>query len=110
MKDNDLIEITDGIGVCEQRQLMEITKTMARALTNDEFIKIISIYNDAIERVLSKQGGEECNHSWIYAEHISPATLNFYCRDCSETKVISANYIFSNEEKLRIINEVTGGD
>lgn len=55
MSIKNLIEVDDGIDIQEQRHLIEITNTMARALTNDEFLEIVKIYNNAITRCLSKK-------------------------------------------------------
>lgn len=54
MSIKNLIEVDDGIDIQEQRHLIEITNTMDRALTNDEFLAIVKIYNQAITRCLSK--------------------------------------------------------
>lgn len=51
----------ETIGVSEQRDLIETTQAMARALTKDDYMAIMLIYKDVIDRVVEeaeKQGIE----------------------------------------------------
>jgi len=50
------IEIENGISVPQQRQLLEVTQSLARALTEKEFLTIINFYNKVIDRLLDKEG------------------------------------------------------
>lgn len=52
------IRINDGIGVSEQRQLIELTRGLMAALTKEEFMQIVAIYNKTINR-LTKQAEKE---------------------------------------------------
>lgn len=52
------IRINDGIGVNEQRQLIELTRGLMAALTKEEFMQIVAIYNKTINR-LTKQAEKE---------------------------------------------------
>lgn len=49
------IPITNGIGIQEQRHLLEITSYMAAALTEDEFLEIAKVYDKAINRLLKSE-------------------------------------------------------
>lgn len=49
---------SETIGVREIRSLVELTQTVGKMLTRDEYVAIASIYNSAIERLL-KENGEE---------------------------------------------------
>lgn len=46
------------ISIPQVRQIREVAHTMDLALTEQEFIAIITVYNHAIERLL-KENGEE---------------------------------------------------
>lgn len=48
----DLIIIKNGISVSQQRQLLDITNTLARALTETEFVEIVKIYGSVSDRLL----------------------------------------------------------
>lgn len=56
--ENKYIRINDGIGVSEQRQLIELTRGLMAALTKEEFMQIVAIYNKTINR-LTKQAEKE---------------------------------------------------
>lgn len=57
MKDKDII-IKNSIEVSKQRQLIELTRELVRVLTEEEFMKIVSVYNNVINRVI-KQAEEQ---------------------------------------------------
>lgn len=42
------------IGVIEQRKLIEITRELGRALTNEEYNSIILVYNKVLDRVMKE--------------------------------------------------------
>lgn len=47
------------IGVTEQRNLIEATRNLSKALTSEEYYKIMLVYNKVIDRLISeaeKQG------------------------------------------------------
>lgn len=46
--------ITDTIGIVEQRHLLEISSELARALTKDEFTAIMIIYKKVIDRIVEQ--------------------------------------------------------
>lgn len=48
------IVINDGIGIKEIRHLMELS-TLNKALNNEEFLQIVSVYNKALNRLLKQQ-------------------------------------------------------
>lgn len=48
------IIIEDGIGIKELRQLHELSN-INRALNNEEFLKIVFVYNQAIERLIKQE-------------------------------------------------------
>lgn len=52
------IIIKDSIGVPQQRQLFELTRELVKALNQDEFIQIVSVYENVINRLV-KQAKEE---------------------------------------------------
>lgn len=57
MEEKDII-IKNSIGVGQQRQLLELTRELVRALTEEEFFKIVSVYNSVVNRLI-KQAEEE---------------------------------------------------
>jgi hypothetical protein len=57
MEEKDII-IKNSIGVGQQRQLLELTRELVRALTEEEFLKIVSVYNSVVNRLI-KQAEEE---------------------------------------------------
>lgn len=57
MEEKDII-IKNSIGVGQQRQLLELTRELSRALTEEEFLKIVSVYNSVVNRLI-KQAEEE---------------------------------------------------
>ncbi len=44
------------IGVLEQRKLLELGRPLNRMLTQEEFIKIVSVYDEAIDRLMRESG------------------------------------------------------
>lgn len=52
------ITIEKGISVSQQRQLIEMTRGLMAALTEDEFIQIASVYKNVVDR-LSEQAKKE---------------------------------------------------
>lgn len=52
------ITIENGISVSQQRQLIEMTRGLMQALTEDEFIQIASVYKKVVDR-LSEQAKKE---------------------------------------------------
>lgn len=57
MEEKDII-IKNSIGVGQQRQLLELTRELSRALTEEEFLKIVSVYNSVVNRLI-RQAEEE---------------------------------------------------
>lgn len=57
MEEKDII-IKNSIGVGQQRQLLELTRELSRALTEEEFLKIVSVYNSVVNRLI-KQAEKE---------------------------------------------------
>lgn len=51
MKDNKYITINDGIGVSEQRELLDLTRGLVGAINREEFLQIVGVYNKAINRL-----------------------------------------------------------
>lgn len=51
--------ISPTIGVKEQRQLLEMQRTMNALLTQEEYVKIMAVYGSAIDRVFKENGMEE---------------------------------------------------
>lgn len=47
---------SETIGVVEIRNLIELTQTMGKMLTRDEYVAIASVYSGAIERLLKENG------------------------------------------------------
>ena len=58
MRDKRSITIHDGIGVSEQRQLLELTRGLMGAINREEFLQIVGVYNKAIDR-LTEQAKKE---------------------------------------------------
>lgn len=52
------ITIENGINIPQQRQLLEMTQGLMKALTEDEFIQIASVYKNVVYR-LSEQAKKE---------------------------------------------------
>lgn len=52
------ITIENSISVSQQRQLIEMTRGLMQALTEDEFIQIASVYKNVVDR-LSEQAKKE---------------------------------------------------
>lgn len=52
------ITIENGISVSQQRQLIEMTRGLMAALTQDEFVQIASVYKNVVDR-LSEQAKKE---------------------------------------------------
>lgn len=57
MKEKNII-LEDSIGVSQQRQLFELTRELSKALNEEEFLKIVSVYNSVINRLI-KQAKEQ---------------------------------------------------
>jgi len=55
----DLVSKSETIGVSEITKLMYMSNTMAKMLTMDEFLAIITVYNGAINRLLKENGVEK---------------------------------------------------
>ncbi|MDU4787648.1 hypothetical protein [Clostridium paraputrificum] len=51
MKDNKYITINDGIGVSEQRELLDLTRGLVGAINREELLQIVGVYNKAINRL-----------------------------------------------------------
>lgn len=45
------ITIENGISVSQQRQLIEMTRGLMAALTQDEFVQIASVYKNVVDRL-----------------------------------------------------------
>lgn len=52
------ITIENGINIPQQRQLLEMTQGLMKALTEDEFIQIASVYKNVVDR-LSEEAKKE---------------------------------------------------
>lgn len=57
MEEKNII-IKDSIGVSKQRQLFELNRELARTLNEEEFLKIVAVYNSVINRLI-KQAEED---------------------------------------------------
>ena len=51
MKGSKYITVNDGIGVSEQRELLDLTRGLVGAINRDEFLQIVGVYNKAINRL-----------------------------------------------------------
>ena len=58
------ITIENGISVSQQRQLIEMTRGLMKALTQDEFMQIVSVYKNVVDR-LSEEAKKEGIEIWI---------------------------------------------
>lgn len=58
MSDKEYITVHNGIGVGEQRQLIELTRGLMGAINREEFLQIVGVYNKAINR-LTEQAKKE---------------------------------------------------
>lgn len=58
------ITIENGISVYRQRQLIEMTRGLMKALTQDEFMQIVSVYKNVVDR-LSEEAKKEGIEIWI---------------------------------------------
>lgn len=52
--EEERIEITNTISIADQRNLLEITNNMVRAINEEEYVAILAIYHNAISRLLYK--------------------------------------------------------
>ena len=55
MEENIIIK--DGLNIQQLRQLHELAQ-LNKVLNEVEFLKIVSVYNEAIERLLPKESGD----------------------------------------------------
>jgi len=51
-----IVSKSETIGVMQIRQLLELTNTLKAALTQEEFLNIVSVYNGCIGRLLKENG------------------------------------------------------
>ncbi|MDB2122291.1 MAG: hypothetical protein E7A11_17990 [Clostridium sp.] len=51
MKGSKYITVNDGIGVSEQRELLDLTRGLVGAINREEFLQIVGVYNKAINRL-----------------------------------------------------------
>lgn len=60
-KENDIYigSISPTIGVKEQRDLIEVSREINSMLTKDEFLRIMAIYGEALERIFEENGIKE---------------------------------------------------
>lgn len=49
------IKITDILSVVKIRQLFEMQNTLNKALNDEEFLLIVAVYNQCIERLLNEE-------------------------------------------------------
>lgn len=59
MKEENIKINYETIGVMEKRNLIEITRALSNALTNEDYISIMSVYQkvlDRLEREAENQG------------------------------------------------------
>ena len=54
--------VSPTIGVAEVRKLREISRTMDLMLTKNEYISIMAIYGQAIDRIMKENNIEEEGH------------------------------------------------
>lgn len=54
--------VSPTIGVKEQRDLIHVSRQVGPMLTNQEFVSIMAIYNQALNRVFKENGIKETNH------------------------------------------------
>lgn len=62
MSNNDEVYIgsmSPTIGVAEVRKLREMSRTMDLMLTKEEYVSIMAIYGQAIDRILKENNMEE---------------------------------------------------
>lgn len=58
-KDIYIGSISPTIGVVEQRELLKMAKTVNPMLTKTEFVKIMVVYKEALERIFEENGIKE---------------------------------------------------
>lgn len=59
MDKEEFIEIDyETIGVMELRHLHDLSK-LNRCLTNEDFLKIVGVYNLVVDRIMSKQSSDK---------------------------------------------------
>jgi hypothetical protein len=62
MENNDEVyigSISPTIGIAEVRKLRELSKTMDLMLTKEEYIGIMAIYGQAIDRIMKENNMED---------------------------------------------------
>lgn len=57
-KEKMIYSHSENLPVLDIRKLQELSKTLDLMLNQEEFLKIVSVYNECIERIL-KENGEE---------------------------------------------------
>lgn len=64
VKDDEVYigSVSPTIGVAEVRKLREISRTMDLMLTKNEYISIMAIYGQAIDRIMKENNIEEEGH------------------------------------------------
>ena len=51
-RNEEMIELKNNISVVQVRDLLEVTQTIGKALTEDEFLQVMSFYGKVANRLL----------------------------------------------------------
>ncbi|WP_343348595.1 hypothetical protein [Terrisporobacter petrolearius] len=51
-RNEEMIELKNNISVAQVRDLLEVTQIIGKALTEDEFLQVISFYGKVANRLL----------------------------------------------------------
>ena len=53
-RNEEMIELKNNISVVQVRDLLEVTQTIGKALTEDEFLQVMSFYGNVANRLLKE--------------------------------------------------------
>lgn len=53
-RNEEMIELKNNISVVQVRDLLEVTQTIGKALTEDEFLQVMSFYENVANRLLKE--------------------------------------------------------
>lgn len=53
-RNEEMIELKNNISVVQVRDLLQVTQTIGKALTEDEFLQVMSFYGKVANRLLKE--------------------------------------------------------
>ena len=58
-RNEEMIELKNNISVVQVRDLLEVTQIIGKALTEDEFLQVMSFYGNVANRLLKEGATNE---------------------------------------------------